>query len=175
MLRKILIFSMFLFLGVTSAVADIVVDAEGKIQKYPNGSTLNVSAAKNLYIEYYGVKVFVPKGEKISLRFSDKDEDNMIYGSGDKFNNIKIGDTALASESKTSFAVSQDGDLKVEKGSLIIKDTEENVAILSQGNSYKIEMDSSSSDSFVPLSEPSQESYEQVQKDLVLSPSAPRN
>ena len=63
MLKKLVVFSVFCFLGVTGAMADIVVDAEGKVQKYPDGSTLNVSAAKNIYTEYFGFKAFIPKGE----------------------------------------------------------------------------------------------------------------
>ena len=63
----------------------------------------------------------------------------------------------------------------MEKGSLVVKDKDENVAILSQGNTYRINMEVPSSESFIVMSEPSEESYEQIQKDIVLSPSAPRN
>lgn len=175
MLKKLVVFSVFCFLGVTGAMADIVVDAEGKVQKYPDGSTLNVSAAKNIYTEYFGFKAFIPKGERISMRFSDKDENRMVYCSGNNFNNVKIGDTFFSTDKNTAFAISQDGNLKVEKGSLVVKDKDENVAILSQGNTYRINMEVPSSESFIVMSEPSEESYEQIQKDIVLSPSAPRN
>jgi hypothetical protein len=175
MLKKFLLFSLFLVLASTSSMASISVDAEGKAQKYPDGSTLNVSAARNLYVEYYGVKVFIPKGEKLSVRCSGVEEDKNIYCSGDKFKNIKIGDSTLSTDKPTKFSISQDGEIKVEDGNLVVKDKKDNVVILSAGNTYKVPVLALNEDSFAAISKPNESNYEQVLKDRVLSPSAPRN
>lgn len=175
MLKKFLLFSLFLVLASTSSMASISVDAEGKAQKYPDGSTLNVAAARNLYVEYYGVKVFIPKGEKLSVRCSGVEEDKNIYCSGDKFKNIKIGDSTLSTDKPTKFAISQDGEIKVEEGNLVVKDKKDNIVILGAGNTYKVPVLTLNEDSFIAVSKPSQSNYEQILKDRVLSPSAPRN
>lgn len=175
MLKKVLLFSLFLALASTSSMAAINVDAEGKTQKYPDGSTLNVSAARNLYVEYYGVRVFVPKGEKLSVRCSGVEEDKNIYCSGNKFKNIKIGDVTLSTDKQTKFAISQDGEIKLEEGSLVVKDKKDNIVILGAGNAYKVPVLALMEDSFITVSRPSQSNYEQILKDSVLSPSAPRN
>lgn len=175
MLKKVLLFSLFLVLASTNSMAAISVDAEGKTQKYPDGSTLNVSAARNLYVEYYGVRVFIPKGEKLAVRCSGIEEDKNIYCSGDKFKNIKIGNISLSTDKQTKFAVSQDGEIKLEEGSLVIKDKDDNIVILESGNIYKVPVLALMEDSFITVSEPSQSNYEQIVKDSVLSPSAPRN
>lgn len=175
MLKKIYFFTLFLFLFSTTILADIIVDAEGKSQKYPNGSTLNIVAAKNIYVEYYGIKCFIPKGERISLRCSDKDEANAIYCSGSRFQNIKIGDSTLTADRVVVFVVSQNGTLSVESGTVVVKDGKENIVILEQGNTYRIGVNIVPSDAFIKVNKQSQQQYEQVQKDIVLSPSAPRN
>lgn len=168
-------FAVFLFLFSTTVSADVIVDAEGKSQKYPDGSTLNIVAAKNIHIEYYGIKCFIPKGERISLRCSDKDEEHAVYFSGKEFKNIKLGDVTLTTDKVTVFVVSQDGVLRVETGTIVIRDKKGNIAILEQGNTYKVSTNIISSDSFVPVNKNSQQQYEQVQQDIILSPSAPRN
>lgn len=175
MLKKFLLFSLFVVLASTSSIAAIGIDAEGKTQKYPDGSTLNISAARNLFVEYYGVRVFVPKGETISLRCSGVEEDKNIYCSGEKFKNVKIGDNTLSTDKHTRFSISQDGEIKLEEGSLVVKDKDDNIVILEPGNVYKVPVLALMEDSFITVSKPSQESYEQVLKDAVLSPSAPRN
>ncbi len=175
MLKKFLLFSLLLVLASTGSMAAIGVDAEGKTQKYPDGSTLNISAARNLFVEYYGVRVFVPKGEKLSLRCSGVEEDKNIYCSSDKFKNVKIGENTLSTDKKTRFAISQDGELKLEEGSLVVKDRNDNIVILEPGNVYKVPVLALMEDSFVTVSKPSENNYEQILKDTVLSPSAPRN
>ena len=175
MLKKLSFLFVISFLAVTFVNADILVNAGGKIQRYPDGSTLNVAAAKTLSLKYYGIRIVVPKGEKISLRFTDKDEGNMVYCSGNKFKNIKIGDSVFFAEKKTSFAVSLDGKITVDEGSLAIKDAKENVVVVEQGDSYTINIGKTLKDSSPRESKPSKSSYEQIQKDNVLSPSAPRN
>ena len=175
MLKKFLLFSLFLLLASANSMAAIGVDAEGKTQKYPDGSTLNVSAARNLFVEYYGVRVFIPKGEKLAVRCSGIEEDKNIYCSGDKFKNIKIGSISLSTDKQTKFAISQDGEIKLEEGSLVVKDKDDNIVILDPGNVYKVPVLALMEDSFITVSKPSQSNYEQVLKDGVLSPSAPRN
>ena len=170
-----LVFSLLLVLTSTVSMAAIIVDAEGKSQKYPDGSTLNVSAARNLYVEYYGIRVFIPKGEKLSVRCSDAQEDNNIYCTGDRFKNIKIGDSSLSTDKQTKFVINQTGEIKVESGNLVVKDKKDNIAILGAGNSYKVSVIALTEDSFISVSKTSQSNYEQIQKDNVLSPSAPRN
>ncbi len=175
MLKKVLLFSLFLVLTSTSSMAAINVDAEGKSQKYPDGSTLNVSAARNLYIDYYGVSVFIPKGEKLSLRCADAEEGNSVFCSGDSFKNVKIGDSILSTDKETKFVISQNGEIKIESGDLVIRDKNDNVAILGSGSAYTLPIVSLINDSYISVSKQSESSYEQVQKDRVLSPSAPRN
>ncbi len=174
-MRKIFLICAF-FLACSSALmAEIIVNAEGKVQKYPDGSTLNVVAAKNLIIDYYGIKIFVPKGERLSIRCSEADESNAVYCSGENFKNIKIGSDTIYSDKPVSFVITPNGEMTVEKGNLVVTDQKGNVAILEQGNSYKVDVALNPSDSFVPVSVTKEEAYEQVEKDIVLSPSAPRN
>lgn len=175
MFRFFYFFVTFLFLFSTTLFADIIVDAEGKSQKYPDGSTLNVAATKNIYVEYYGIKCFIPKGERISLRCSDKDEDYAVYFSGKKFKDIKVANTTLTTDKISVFVVSQSGVLRVEAGTIVVRDKKENIAILEQGNTYKVNINIIPLDSFVPINKNSQQQYEQVQQDIILSPSAPRN
>lgn len=175
MLKKLLMFSIVFSFTVTGAIADVLVNAGGKIQRYPDGSTLNVAAAKTLSLKYYGIRIVVPKGEKISFRFTDKDEGNMVYCSGNKFKNIKIGDSVFFAEKKTSFAVSLDGKITVDEGSLAIKDSKENVVVVEQGDSYTISIGKTLKETSPKETKSSKSSYEQIQKDNVLSPSAPRN
>lgn len=175
MLKKLSFLFVISFFAVTVATADILVNAGGKVQKYPDGSTLNVAAAKTLSFKYYGVKIVVPKGQKISLRFTDKDENNVIYCSGNNFKNIKIGDSVFFADKKTSFVVSLDGKVIVDEGSLAIKDKKDNVVVIEQSDSYTINIGKTLKDSYPKESKPSKSSYEQIQKDVVLSPSAPRN
>lgn len=175
MLKKFCLLSVLFFLCSTFVLADIIVDAEGKSQKYPDGSTLNVVAAKNIYIEYYGVKCFIPKGERLSLRCSNNEESNSVYCSGNKFKNIKIGDSTLTTDKVAVFVVSQNGVMRVETGAIVVKDNKGNIVILEQGYTYKINTEVNPTDSFIPVKKQSKQHYEQVQKDLILSPSAPRN
>ena len=176
MLKKLSFLLIIFFAALTCATADILVNAGGKVQKYPDGSTLNVAAAKTLALKYYGVRIVVPKGEKISFRFSDKEEGNVICCSGNRFKNIRIGDSVFFAEKKTSFVVSLDGKVIVDEGSLAIKDKKDNVVVVQQGDSYTNNIGKTLKDSFPKESnKPSKSSYEQIQKDIVLSPSAPRN
>lgn len=175
MLKKLSFLFVISFFAVTSVTADILVNAGGKVQKYPDGSTLNVAAAKTLSFKYYGVRMLVPKGQKISLRFSDKEENYAVYCSGNSFKNIRIGDSVFFADKKTSFVVSLDGKVIVDEGSLAIKDRKDKVVVVDHGNSYAINMGKTLKDSSPKESKPSKSSYEQIQKDIVLSPSAPRN
>lgn len=177
MLKNYLFICLFVCFVTTNLMAEIIVSANGKSQKYPDGSTLNVSAARDINIEYYGVNCFIPKGEKVSLRCSDKEDGYKIYFLGNKFKNIKIGDSVLTTDKTVSFVVSHDGVINIESGSLVVKDEKDNVAILEPGNTYKVGFLSSSDveSSFVQIENQSQQQYEQMQEDIVLSPSAPRN
>ncbi len=175
MLRKLSFLLIISFIAVTCATADILVNAGGKVQKYPDGSTLNVAAAKTLAFKYYGVKLVVPKGEKISFRFSDKEEGNAVYCSGNSFKNIRVGDSVFFADKKTSFVVFPDGKVIVDEGSLAIKDKKDKVVVVEHGGSYTINIGKTLKDSSPKESKPSKSSYEQIQKDMVLSPSAPRN
>ncbi|MCR4662402.1 MAG: hypothetical protein K5622_00760 [Endomicrobiaceae bacterium] len=175
MLKKVFLFSLLLVLASTVSMAAINVDAEGKTQKYPDGSTLNVAAARNLFVEYYGVRVFVPKGEKLSLRCSAAEEDNNIFCSGNGFKNIKVGNSTLSTDKEAKFIISQNGEVKIESGSLVVRDKNDNVAILGAGSTYTIPVASLTEDSFINVSKQFENNYEQVLKDRVLSPSAPRN
>jgi hypothetical protein len=172
MLKKITISLMlFLFLFLTNVYADIIVDAEGKIQQYPDGITLNIADVKNLSFEYYGIKMFVPKGEKISIRFSDEDTNYMIFCTGDSFKNIKIGNVTVYSDKPISFSVSQDGKLKVGKGSLTVKDEKDKVVVLGQGNIYELLGGALSVEPIINKSKKSKK----ITRNSVMSPSAPRN
>ena len=173
-MKKIfLVFALFLVF-VSASMAEIVVNAEGKVQKYPDGSTLNVVAAKNLIIDYYDIKIFVPKGERISIRCSEVDEGNSVYFSGEGFKNIKIGSNTISSDKPVSFVVTLNGDLSVQKGNLVVNDQKGNVAILEQGNNYKVDTIINPSDTFLPVSVVETGEYEQAERDI-LSPSSPRN
>lgn len=175
MLKKLVLFTLLFGLTATAAVADIHINADGKSQKYPDGSTLNISAARNLTVDYYGVKCFIPKGQKISLRCSGVEENNSIFCSGKDFKGIKVGDATLVTDKEVSFTVSQDGTINVASGAMVAKDKSDNIVILEKGNSYKIDTPLSLSNSMLPVNKGSNQQYEQVQKDRVLSPSAPRN
>ncbi len=175
MLKKLVLFTLLFGLTATAAVADILINADGKSQKYPDGSTLNISAARNLTVEYYGVKCFIPKGQKISLRCSGVEENNALACSGKDFKGIKIGDATLVTDKDVSFTVSQDGTINIASGAMVAQDKNDNIVILEKGNSYKIDTPLSLSESMLPVDKGSNQQYEQVQKDRVLSPSAPRN
>lgn len=174
MLKKFLMFALLLGVATTTVFADIVVKAEGKAQSYPDGSTLNVSAARDIAIDYYGVRCFIPKGQKLSLRCSGADQNNVVFCSGKNFKNIKIGNSTIVTDKEVSFSVAQDGSLNIDSGAMVVKDNKDGIAILEQGNTYKVETGLNLSDSVFPVKEDNQK-YEQVQKDRVLSPSAPRN
>jgi hypothetical protein len=174
-MKRIFLLLAFFLCCSSALMAEIIVNAEGKVQKYPDGSTLNVVAAKNLIVDYYGINVFVPKGEKISVRCSEVDEGNAVYCSGEGFKNVKIGSDTIYSDKEVSFVVTPNGDLTVEKGNLVITNQKGNVAILEQGNTYKVDIALNPRDSFVPVSVTKVEAYEQAEKDSVLSPSSPRN
>ena len=171
MLKKnMILFVLFLFLFLTNANADIIVNSEGKTQQYPDGITLNVSDVKNLEFEYYGIKMFVPKGEKISARFSDEDTNYMIFCTGDSFKNIKIGNLTVYSDNPVSFSVSQSGKLKIEKGNLTVKDEKDKVVVLGKGSTYDFLVNALSVESAKKSSKKTK-----IIKNSVLSPSAPRN
>ena len=174
-MKKFFLVCLLSLICYSALTAEIIVNAEGKVQKYPDGSTLNVVAAKNLIIDYYGVKIFVPKGERLSVRCSEADEGNAVYCSGDGFKNVKIGSDTIYSDKPVSFVINPNGDLTVEKGNLVVTDQKGNVAILEQGNTYKVDVMINPDDSLVPVSVTKAEAYEQVEKDVVLSPSSPRN
>lgn len=175
MLKKFLLFTLLFGLTVVPAMADILISADGKTQKYPDGSTLNIAAARNITVEYYGLKCFIPKGQKISLRCSGLDESNTVFCSGKNFKDIKFGESTLVTDKDVSFTISQDGTINIASGAMVAKDKQDNIVILEQGNSYKIDTPLSLSDSMFPINKKADQQYEQVQKDRVLSPSAPRN
>ena len=175
MLKKLVLLTLLFGLTATASMADILISADGKKQKYPDGSTLNIAAARNITVEYYGLKCFIPKGQKISLRCSGVEENNVVFCSGKDFKNIKFGESTLVTDKDVSFTVSQDGTINIASGAMVAKDKKENIVILEQGNSYKLDTPLSLSESMLPGDKGSNQQHEQVQKDRVLSPSAPRN
>lgn len=176
MLNKFVMFIVALVVCTGSLFAEVIVNAEGKVQKYPDTSTLNVAAATDLTIEYYGVRIFIPKGEKLSVRCSDVNEENSVFCSGSKFKNIKIGNDKFSTDRNVSFVISQKGELTLEKGSMAVTDKNNNTAVLEKGKTYTVEVSVVPADSFIPTGKITKQSqYEQMEKDIVLSPSSPRN
>ena len=109
------------------------------------------------------------------MRCSTSEEGHAIFCSGKNFKNIKFGESILLTDKEVSFVVSQDGSINVLSGAMVAKDKRDNVVILEKGNNYKIETPLKLSESIQPEVKDTEEEYEQVQKDRVLSPSAPRN
>ena len=54
MLKKFLLFTLLLGLTATASMADILINADGKSQKYPDGSTLNLFFAA-LLVFIFGI------------------------------------------------------------------------------------------------------------------------
>lgn len=174
-MKKCLIafFVILLFAGISSA--DVLVRSESGAQKYPDGSTLNIDAVKNISIEYQNTVIFVPEGQKLSIRCAKANEDNRIFISGSDFK-IKIGSETINAKGNISFTIdSITGKLYVEKGDLEVADKDGNISFFSQGASYQLKLDiNSARDGFLPINLQKKSQYEQAEQDVILSPSAPR-
>jgi len=171
------LFTFFVFLlFVSISSADILVRSESGAQKYPDGSTLNIDAVKNISIEYQNTVIFIPEGQKLSVRCSQSDENNIIFINGTDLKDIKIGSDTINTKGPVSFTIdSVTGKLYIENGDLEIIDKDGNAAILSQGGSYQLKLDvNSAKDGFLPISLQRKTQYEQAEQDIILSPSAPR-
>jgi hypothetical protein len=166
-------FAFFLFVGISSA--DILVRSESGAQKYPAGSTLNIDAVKNISVEYQNTVIFIPEGQKLSIRCAQANEDNRIFITGSDFK-IKIGAETVTVKGSSSFTIdSITGKLYVEKGDIEVADKDGNVGFYSQGSSYQLKLDSNVvKDGFLPISLQKKSQYEQAEQDVILSPSAPR-
>ena len=112
------------------------------------------------------------------MRCLEQNEGNVVFCTSDKFKNIKIGDTTVSADKQTSFSITQDGDLNIDNGTLVSVNEKGKVAILEQGNTYKVAVAVNPKDTFIITDISKYESdsnNEQILKDYVLSPSAPRN
>lgn len=150
----------------------------GKNKKvYENTATFAIDAQEDTIIESDGLKIVVPKGQKVmvSANVNEKGE-TIITVSGTGTKNIKINGYSISSNEKSSFTVnSKTGEVLVQEGYLTIKDSKGNTMFAGKGVPFTIDLS-------VPLmGSPKLDAMNKIvdkdekkQEEQDLSPSTPR-
>ena len=129
-MKKILVCCVaFLFLA-AFANAAVNVEIGGKVKKYPDGSILKIASKKKTTVRYSNFNVVIPRGNNFIM---DCENDTITFkGKFDKpiqLNSYVIGTNFESNE----FAVTTDGKVTVNEGSIEVTDAQNNVAIATTG------------------------------------------
>ena len=138
-MKKIFCFVLFLLFGIGVADASVVVKTDKGSRSYPDGSTLNIKAEKDMKISFYGVTVNVKKGEKVSLKCLIEDGEPVIYMSGDNIDNVAVNDNDFVSSKNAAMKVNAgSGDVEVLKGNFEVTDKKGSTAFLKKGSQFRV-------------------------------------
>lgn len=171
-MKKILSIALFLLLNVSMVSAAIVVTTDQGKKSYPDGSTLNVKAEKDMNVLFYGVKMAVKKGENVSLKCLVEDGKPMVYVSGDEIKGIVVNNnTFFASTGAVMKVDGESGQVEVLKGNISVMDKKGNTAFLNKGSVYDVDM---YPESMKDISVNQKDNTQEEKDTLMLSPSAPR-
>ena len=184
-MKKFLVCFLMLFFAVFVNAA-VNVEIGGKTKKYPDGSILKIAAKKRTTVKYSNFNIVVPRGNNFIL---DCENDQVTFkGKLDK--PINMNSYVIETDSENAdFAITSEGEVIVNEGSITIRDAQNNVAVASSGSDTvtKLDMpsekfvaeDDSEGRVFVTEaadevnSEVNETGYVQKIQDTDLSPSAP--
>ena len=140
-MKKIIWFSLFLVLGVGLADASVVVKTDQGSRSYPDGSTLNIKAERDMKISFYGLTAKVKKGEKVSLKCLIEDGEPVMYVVGDNVDNFNLNKNDFVSSKSAAMKVNaQTGGVEVVNGNFEVTDKKGETAFLKKGSQFKIDV-----------------------------------
>lgn len=173
-MKKILAVALFLMLNISLASASVVVVTDQGSKAYPDGSTLNIKAEKDMDVVFYGVKASIKKGEKVSLKCLIEDGKPMFYVSGDEIKGLTINKNVFTASSSSAMKIDvENGDVEVLKGNVNVTDKKGNTAFLKKGSIGVVDVYVEPALGIGEAQNLKTSNYIQAEKD-VLSPSAPR-
>ncbi len=189
-MKKIVLFVFGLLLaGSTLTTAAAQLPTKGKIV-----NTRIVQASKDTLINYYGVRVFVPKGQTVIMGLA---EDGSVVVRGNNLQGVQVGQGTLSSNGMVVFNVQPKSQvITVHRGTVVVQDAQGRSASVSSGaavsavnirtpvtpNLANVQAVEAALPSFVAETEVTSAAAEQAVQDVeetkqaeeeVLSPSAP--
>ncbi len=172
-MKKIMVLGLLLLLSFSLAEASVVVKTDKGSRSYPDGSTLNIKAEKDMKISFYGVNVNVKKGEKVTLKCLIEDGEPVIYVIGDNVDNVSINNNEFVSSKGAAMKINaNDGSAEVIDGKFEATDKKGNTAFLKKGSQFKLDV---YSEPTVDVNKEQSNDTEHMEAERsILSPSAPR-
>jgi len=190
MKKAIILFVSFFAFACVGAEAMITVNDNGKMSKYPAGSVVKIHSSRNLYIEYNGVTIFIPKDTNVILREEMVSGERTLMFRGEDISGIKIGDLNISAKGGVAFSFSPSAkSVEVLSGALVIKNKKGEPALYYAGETYQPGYASSEDNSgetpakvqgkiVTSVQNRGSSAYEQASKNIqeeeVLSKSSPR-
>ncbi len=162
--------------------AAVTVEANGKATNYKNGSVVSVTGTTDTTVTYNGVKVFIPKGAKVTVKEAANGD---VIVEGTNFTGVKINKATINGTGNTSFAVNPNTQLiTVNKGYITVSDAKGKTVAVPQGSSVSAKNIGQTAaaageavPAFVAPTAVTSAAYEQAaqnaEESKVLSPSAP--
>lgn len=138
-MKKIFGLALVLALSVGLADASVIVKTDKGSRSYPDGSTLNINAERDMTVSFYGVKVNVKKGEKLTLKCLVENGEPVIYVVGDNIDNVNINKNDFVSSKNAAMKINAEkGEGEVLKGNFEVTNNNGDTAFLKKGSEFSV-------------------------------------
>ncbi|MDD5021029.1 MAG: hypothetical protein PHR82_02695 [Endomicrobiaceae bacterium] len=176
MKRAVLVLFMIM-LGVNFAYTAVTVSIGEYKKVYKSSARFGIDADEDVIIESNGMKIVVPKGQKVIVRADVNEKGETIISiSGSSFKDINVNGYDLSSNEKSFFTINaKTGEILVVDGYLTIKDPKGHMLFAAKNVPFTIDLTTTlNTDSPINIIKKISNEDEKRQEIEDLSPSAPR-
>ena len=176
-MKRIVLVLFMIMLGANFAYTAVTVSIGEYKKVYQSNARFGIDADEDVIIESNGVKIIVPKGQKVIVRADINEKGETIISiSGSSFKDINVNGYTLSSNEKTSFTInSKTGEILVVDGYLTIKDPKGHMLFAAKNVPFTIDLTATlNTDSPINIIKKISNEDEKRQEIEDLSPSAPR-